>query len=203
MLAAGQVMAASAAPVALTGRSDWPVLVATRTLDVGVLAGIAERARASLAISDGHRLLVGTAAGPGAAPTELGPGPLEQALDLPAPGVGIYGGVAVAVLPLGGGLHILAGQSAPAAIPGAMPLPGVVLAVGLVLAIALGLSLGSFFLLARRATDGGAPIVRGDDGRDRSPSSAATRSSIASASAGWPRSTRRSPPAKGAFAARW
>jgi hypothetical protein len=160
VLAAGQVMATSTAPVALTGRSDWPVLVATRALDVGVLAGIAERAGASVAISDGHRLLVATATGPTAAPTELGPGPLEQALELPAPGVGLYGGVAVAVLPLGGGLRILAGLSAPAAIPGGMPLPGAVLPVGLVLAIGLGLSLGSFFLLARRTTDGNAPLIQ-------------------------------------------
>jgi hypothetical protein len=160
VLAAGQVMAASVAPVALTGRSDWPVLVAARTLDGGVLAGIAERAGASVAISDGHRLLVATAAGPTAAPSELGAGPLEQALELPAPGVGLYGGVAVAVLPLGGGLRLLAGLSAPAAIPGVTPLSGAVLAVGLVLAIGLGLSLGTFVLLARPTTAGEAPIIQ-------------------------------------------
>jgi serine/threonine-protein kinase len=152
VISAGQVMAASAAPVALTGRSDWPVLVATRTLDVGVLAGIAQRAGAAVAISDGHLLLVAAASGSVAAPDGLGAGPLQQALDLPAPGVGIYGGVAVAALPLADGLHILAGVSAPVTAAGGMPLPGAVLAVGLLLAIGLGLSLGSVFPLARRTT---------------------------------------------------
>jgi len=159
VMAAGQVMATSAAPVALTGRSDWPVLVATRTLDVGVLAGIAERAGASVAISDGHLLLVAAATGSIAAPSELGADPLRQALDLPAPGVAIYGGVAVAALPLANGLRILAGLSAPAAAPNGMPFPGPVLAVGLLLAIGLGLSLGSFFLLARRTTVEDAPSI--------------------------------------------
>jgi len=151
VMAEGLVLAAAAAPVALTGRSDWPVLVATRTLDVGLLSGIAERAGASVALSDGRRLLVAatTGAASASAPNDLGLGPLKQALELSAPGVGTYSGVAVAALPLVGGLRILAGVAAPAAAQGALPLPGAVL---MILAIGLALGSGSFFLLARRTT---------------------------------------------------
>ncbi len=155
-----QVTAVAAAPVALTDRSDWPVLLATRALDVGILSGIAERAGASVALSDGRRLLVvATAAGATAAPDASnapGLGPLAQALELPAPGVGTYGGVAVAALPLAGGLRILAGVTAPATAPGALPLPAVVLTI---LAIGLALAMGSFFLLARQTKVDGAPSV--------------------------------------------
>ena len=102
VVADGQVMAVAAAPVALTGRSDWPVLVATRALNVGILSGIAERAGASVALSDGRRLLVAATTGAASAPApdDLGLGPLEQALELPAPGVGTLrrrgGGLAAA-----------------------------------------------------------------------------------------------------------
>jgi hypothetical protein len=148
VLAQGQVLAVSVAPVALTSRADWPVLVATRTLDVGTLAGIAERAGAAVAVTDGRRLLVAaTTGGASAGPEDLGLGPLKQAIDLPAPGAALFGGVAVAALPLAGGLRILAGSVAPAPARGALPLPGVVLAI---LAIGLVLALGSFFALGRR-----------------------------------------------------
>ena len=157
VMAEGQVIAVSAAPVALTGRSDWPVLVATRALDVGILSGIADRAGASVALTDGRRLLVAATTGAGSAPApeDLGLGPLKQALDLSAPGVGTYSGVAVASLPLAGGLRILAGVGGPAAAQGALPLPGVVLTI---LAIGLALAVGSFFLLARRTTDDDDPM---------------------------------------------
>ncbi len=157
VMAQGQVLAVSAAPVALTGRSDWPVLVATRALDVGILSGIADRAGASVALTDGRRLLVAATTGAGSAPApeDLGFGPLKQALDLSAPGVGTYGGVAVASLPLAGGLRILAGVGGPAAAPGALLLPGVVLTI---LGIGLALAVGSFFLLARRTTDDDDPM---------------------------------------------
>ena len=154
-----QVLAVAAAPVALTGRSDWPVLVATRVLDVGMLSEIAERAGASVALSDDRRLLVAATTGATAAldaSNELGLGPLEQALALPAPGVGSYGGMAVAALPLPGGLRILAGVATPATAKGALPLPGPVLTI---LAIGLALAIGSFFLLARRTNVEGAPAM--------------------------------------------
>ena len=156
VLAQGQVQAVSAAPVALTSRADWPVLVATRALDVGILSGIAERAGASVAISDGRRLLVAAtmSASASAGPEDQGLAPLKQAIDLPAPGVALYGGVAVAALPLPGGLRILAGSAAPAPARGALPLPGVVLAI---LAIGLVLAIGSFLLLAPRAPE--EPII--------------------------------------------
>ncbi len=148
VMAQGQVLAVAVAPVALTSRSDWPVLVATRTLDVGILSGIAERAGASVAISDGRRLLCAATTGATTAPDDLGLGPLKQALDLQAPGVGIFAGVAVASLPLAGGFRVLAGTAPRTASHGALPLPGVVLAI---LAIGLLLAMGSFFLLARQA----------------------------------------------------
>ena len=148
VMAQGQVLAVSVAPVALTSRSDWPVLVATRALDVGILSGIAERAGASVAISDGRRLLCAATTGATTAPDDLGLGPLKQALDLQAPGVGIFAGVAVASLPLTGGFRVLAGTAPRTATHGALPLPGAVLAI---LAIGLLLAMGSFFLLARQA----------------------------------------------------
>ena len=158
VVAVGQVMAVAAAPVALTSRSDWPVLLATRALNVTILSGIAERAGASVALSDGRRLLVAATAGAASAPApdDLGLGPLAQALDLSAPGVGIYGGVAVASLPLAGGLRILAAVGGPATAGAALPLPGMVLTI---LALGLALALGSFFLLARRPRDDGAPAI--------------------------------------------
>ena len=155
--AEGLVSAVAAAPVALTGRSDWPVLVATRALNVSVLSGIAERAGAAVALSDGRRLLVAATPGSAPAPDALGLRPLEQALDLAPPGVGTFGGVAVASLPLAGGLRILAGVAAPPAAQGALPLPGMVLTI---LALGLALAIGSFFLLARRPTADGPPSIQ-------------------------------------------
>jgi Protein kinase domain len=156
VLAQGQVMAVTAAPVALTGRADWPVLVAARGLDVGILSGIAERAGASVAISDGRRLLVAATLGAAAGLEDQGLGPLKQALDLPAPGVGLFGPVAVATVPLPGGLRILAGRATPAAARSALPLPGVVVAI---LAIGLLLAIGSFVLLARRPAADDDPFI--------------------------------------------
>ena len=159
VVADGQVMAVAAAPVALAARSDWPVLVATRALNVGALSGIAERAGASVALSDGRRLLVAATAGAAAVPEasdELALGPFEQALDLPATGVGRFGGETVASLPLAGGLRILAGVAAPATAKGALPLPTMVLTI---LAIGLLLAIGTFFLLARRTTVDDSPSI--------------------------------------------
>lgn len=142
-----QVLAVSVAPVALTSRADWPALVATRTLDASTLAGIAERAGASVAVTDGRRLLVAAATGASAGPEDRGLAPLKQAIDLPAPGAALYGAAAVAALPLSGGLRILAGTVAPPPARGALPLPGVVLAI---LAIGFVLAVGSFVGLSRR-----------------------------------------------------
>jgi serine/threonine-protein kinase len=150
VLAAGQVLAVSASPVALTSRSDWPVLVAARALDVGLLSGIAERAGASVAISDGRRLLVAATTGPAAVSEDLGLGGLKQALDLSAPGVAIYGTVAVAALPLSGGLRVLAGTNAPTAPRGPLPIPS---AVAAILAIGLLLAIGTFVLMSRRPSE--------------------------------------------------
>jgi Protein kinase domain len=141
-----QVLAVTVAPVALTGRADWPLLVAIRRLDLGTLSTIADRAGASVALSDGRRLLVAAPRAGAAGAEDRALAPLTQALDLATPGVGLYGEVAVATLPLAGGLRILAATvSAPT--PGALPLPGVVLAI---LAVGLLLSIGCFVLLARR-----------------------------------------------------
>jgi hypothetical protein len=146
VLVQGQVLAVTAAPVALTGRADWPLLVAARRLDVGTLSRLAHRAGAAVALAEGRRLLVAAPGAAGAGAGDQALAPLAQALDLATPGGGLYGGVAVATVPLDGGLRILA-ATAPAAAPGALPLPGVVLAI---LAIGLCLSIASFVFLARR-----------------------------------------------------
>src|SRR4029079_3694537 len=65
LLAGGQVVAATACPVALNGRADWPVLVGIKILDVGVLSGLAERAGGAVALSDGRRALAASPAGAG------------------------------------------------------------------------------------------------------------------------------------------
>src|SRR5580765_1595164 len=121
LTAAGQVLAVSACPVALTGRSEWPVLVSTRILDVAQVSGMAERAGGTVAISDGRRVLV-------AAPTDGANGgddlaTLKQALDLPAPGLIAVGNQTVAALPLSGGLRVLVGVAAPTSTPAGLPLP--------------------------------------------------------------------------------
>src|SRR5262245_10442184 len=102
LLAAGQVLAVAACPVALTGRSDWPVLVSTRIIDVGLVSGMAERAGGAVAISDGRKLLVAATTGATSGTDDLSA--LKQALDLSAPGLIAVGNETVAALPLSGGL---------------------------------------------------------------------------------------------------
>ena len=101
----GQVMLVAAAPIALAGHAMQPVLVSARMLDAGVLAGAAERAGASVAISDGRQLLVVAAAKGGgsaaagttaSAPSTGSSAAFTEALALPVPGVGTFGGFAVA-----------------------------------------------------------------------------------------------------------
>ena len=58
-VAGGQVLAVVACPVTLTDGSEAPLLLATKIVDVGTLAMIAERATGAAAISDGRRILVG------------------------------------------------------------------------------------------------------------------------------------------------
>ena len=145
---AGQVLAVASAPVALTGRSDWPVLVASKVLDVGLLSGMAERAGASVAISDGRRLLVAATTGAGGGADELKA--LKQAIDLPSPGVGPVDGATVAVLPLSNGLRILVGVAAPSNEPSGLPWPPAVLAI---LGIGLVFGLAIFVLLARKTPE--------------------------------------------------
>ena len=120
--------------------------------------------------------------------------------ELRRPGSAATARAAVATLPCGRAAHA-GGVSAPPSTPGGLPLPWPVLAI---LAIGLALAVGAY-LLSRRPLRTTRPRRRGAraPAGDRAPSSAATRWSIASAWAGWPRSTRRSPPAKGASAARW
>ena len=153
LLAAGQVLAVAACPVALTGRSEWPVLVSTRILDVGLMSGMAERAGGAVAISDGQRLLVAATIGAAGGADDLAA--LKQAVDLPAPGSLGLGAQTVAALPLsGGGLRVLVSVAAPASHPGGMPLPWSALAI---LIIGLAFSIGLYVMLSRHASD--APIA--------------------------------------------
>ena len=97
---AGQVVAVAACPVALNGRSEWPVLVATRILDVGIVSSMAERAGGAVAISDGRRLLVAATTGATGGADDLAA--LKQAVDSAAPGQVTLGNETVAALPLVG-----------------------------------------------------------------------------------------------------
>jgi hypothetical protein len=145
VLAAGQVLAVTACPVALAGRSDWPVLVSTRILDVGLLSGMAERAGGAVAISDGRRLLVAAAA-TGAAGGADDLSALKQALDMPAPGLVAADNETVAALPVSGGLRVMVGVISPATTPAGLPLPLSAIAI---LGIGVAFALGLYVLLAR------------------------------------------------------
>jgi len=152
LAAAGQVLAVSAVPVALTGRSEWPVLVSTRILDVAQVSGMAERAGGTVALSDGRRVLVAAPMGGASGGDDLAT--LKQALDLPAPGLMAVGNQTVAALPLSGGLRVLVGVAAPTSTPDGLPLPVPALAI---LLIGVTFALGLFVLLARQPA--GRPIA--------------------------------------------
>src|SRR5262245_46390766 len=152
LLASGQVLAVTACPVALAGRSEWPVLVATRILDVGLVSGMAERAGGAVAISDGHRLLVAATTGAAGGADDLSA--LKQAVDLQPHGLLTLGTETVAALPLSGGLRVLVGISVPPSTAGGMPLPWPAIAI---LIIGITFSIGLFLLLSRNA--GGPPIA--------------------------------------------
>jgi hypothetical protein len=148
LAAAGdRVIALCASPIALAGRSDWPVLVATKQVDVGLLAGLAERAGAAVAISDGRRLLVAAPVGGGASAEGLGA--VKLASGLPAPGETTIGRVTVAALPLGNGLRALVGMPAPGP-TGGLPLPWPVITI---LALGFACAIGIYVMLARHEED--------------------------------------------------
>jgi Protein kinase domain len=152
LLGSGQVLAVTACPVALTGRSEWPVLVATRILDVGVVSGMAERAGGAVAISDGRRLLVAATTGATTGADDLSA--LKQAVDLQAPGVLAVGSETVAALPLSGGLRVLVGVAAPSSTAGGLPLPWPAIAI---LFIGLTFAIGLFLMVSR--TGSASPIA--------------------------------------------
>ena len=154
----GQVMLLAAAPIALAGRSIQPVLVSTRALDPELLASAAG---ASVAITDGRQLLVvaaarggGSATGTGAnaAATESAAA-FTEALALPVPGVGTFGGFAVASRTLAsdlrGDLRILALVPEPSGLGLSLTnLPSGALPIFI---IGVMLSLASFTALSVRA----------------------------------------------------
>jgi hypothetical protein len=162
LVASGQLLAVAACPVALTGRSEWPVLVATRVIDVGLLSGMADRAGGAVAISDGRRLLVAANGNASGGSDDLSA--LKQAIALPAPGLVALETETVAVLPLSDGLRIMVGvmvggpalTSAAPAGPGGMPVPWSAIAI---LVMGLALSVGLFLMLARPS---GAPSPADD-----------------------------------------
>ncbi len=126
---AGQVLALVACPIALTGRSEWPVLVASKAVDAGMLSATTGAVAGAAAISDGQRLLV-----VGSRP----PASLEGAAG--ASSLVVSGGDVVAVQPLGGGLRILVAVTGHPTGPGSLPLPWPVIAVliaGITIAIGL------------------------------------------------------------------
>jgi hypothetical protein len=148
LVAGGQVLAVVACPVALNGRADWPVLLASKVLDVGLLSGMAERAGGAVAISDGRRVLVAATSGAAANGDEIAA--LKQAIDLPAPGVTAVGWEMVAALPLSSGLRIIVGVASPPAGWGGLPVP---LPVAAIAVIGLLFSIGLYLLLARQSAE--------------------------------------------------
>ncbi len=161
LLVGGQVLAVVACPVALNGRSEWPVLVGTKILDVAVVSGISERAGGAVAVSDGRRLLVAATTGAAGSADDLSA--LKQAVDLQAPGLLTLGHQTVAALPLSGGLRVLVGVSAATSTPAGLPLPWSALAI---LLIGVTFATGLFLMLARGAGDEAAaePAPAADDG---------------------------------------
>ncbi len=148
LVASGQVLAVAACPVALTGRSDWPVLVSTKILDVGLMSGMAERAGGAVGISDGRRLLIAATTGAASGADDLSG--LKQALDLQAPGLLALGGQTVAALPLQSGLRVLVGVAATTSAPGGLPLPWSAIAL---LIIGVTFSTVLYVILSRPASD--------------------------------------------------
>ena len=124
LLAGGQVLAVAACPVALTGRADWPVLVATKIARRRAsLSGIAERAGGAVAISDGRRLLVAATTAAPAARRRRSVRAASRRSIVTAPGLVTLGNETVAALPLPGGLRVLVGIAAPASAGARLPLP--------------------------------------------------------------------------------
>ena len=132
-------------PPGFDGRTDWPVLVATRMLDAGLLSGIADRAGAALAVSDGRRVLIGAPGNGAGAGENLAA--LKQEPELAAPGLQSLGPRTMATLPLSGKLRVLVGVSAPPSAPSGLPLPWSELAI---LSIGVAFAFGVFFLLRRQ-----------------------------------------------------
>src|SRR6476661_2283579 len=109
--AGAQVLAVAACPVALTGRSNWPVLVGAKLLDAGVVSSMAERAGGAVAISDGRRVLVAATAGASGGSDDVAA--LRQAIDVSAPGLLTIGEATVAALPLTAGLRVMVAVTPP------------------------------------------------------------------------------------------
>jgi serine/threonine protein kinase len=151
VVAGGQVVLVAAAPVALAGRSMEPALVAVRALDAGLLVGASERASGTVAISDGHQLLLTSAAQPQTDGARSGATALAAAQALPVPGIGNLAGYVVVsralTSDLTSGLTILAAVPVPAAVAGIAQLPNGGLAI---LIVGVMLSLGSFTALSAR-----------------------------------------------------
>jgi hypothetical protein len=138
VVADDQVLAVTACPVALAGRTAWPVLLATKQIDAALLAGVAARAGATVAISDGRRLLVSATATDTNVP-DLST--LRQALELSP-----LATARVAASPLTSGLRVLAEVPLPALVSSATPLPGPALALLIAGIVFAG---GLYLMLAR------------------------------------------------------
>jgi hypothetical protein len=146
-VAGGQVLAVVACPVTLTDGSEPPLLLATKIVDVGTLAMVAERATGAAAISDGRRILVGAGGSSAGAAIDLSE--IKRLVSMSAPGATMLdnGRAAIAALPLDGELRLVVHvHRAPAAggIAG-KPWP-----IWVTIVIGLGAAVGVFLLLGRR-----------------------------------------------------
>jgi len=145
-VAGGQVLAVVACPVTLTDGSEPPLLVATKIVDVGTLAMIAERATGAAAISDGRRILVG--AGGSSAGAALDLSEIKRLVSTSAPAAITLdeGRDAIAALPIDGELRLIVHVRRAAAAGGIAGKPW---AIWVTLIIGLGAAVGVFLLVGR------------------------------------------------------
>jgi len=171
-VAGGQVLAVVACPVTLTDGSESPLLLATKIVDVGTLAMVAERAAGAAAISDGRRVLV--AAGESSAGAGVDLSEIKRLVSLSAPAAITLanGRDAIAAVPIDGELRLIVHvRRAPAA----GGIAGTTWPIWVTLIIGIGAAVGVFLLVgrgvrpphARRATPDDSPTMVTSVGRYR------------------------------------
>jgi hypothetical protein len=132
VVADGQLVAFCAAPIALAGQADWPVLVATRAFALDVRSKMAGLSGASIAVSDGRSLFIATGGSSVDSRSAI-----KQAMSRPTPGLETVGDWTVATLSIGAEVQLAVGvASVQSPTWGPLPLPAlVILVIGIVLSL--------------------------------------------------------------------